>query len=73
MLVRTRKRDGRAYQVLEIRNPAGGGRLTIPDPDLLEHLSPSVVGNYQRRLGLKTPFASKPSPTPPDTPTAEES
>ena len=53
---------GRAYEALQIKNP-DGGRLIIPDPDLAEHLSPSVVTNYQRRLGLKTPFAATPDDT----------
>ena len=51
--------SGRAYEALQIRNPQGG-RLVIPEPVLDEHLSPTVVANYQRRLGLNTPFASTP-------------
>ena len=58
-------RIGRAYTALVIRGP-GGASLTIANPELTERLSPSVVTNYQRRLGIKTSFASDPEqPTSP--------
>lgn len=50
---------GYAYPALVIHGPAGSV-LTIPDPDFTEYLSPSVVTNYQRRLGIKTDFSGLP-------------
>ena len=52
-------RDKRSYGVLVIRNEAGA-RLVIVNPDFEERLAPSVVSNYQRRLGISTRFASMP-------------
>ena len=30
------------------------------NPDMKEHLSPSMVSYFQRRLGMKTPFPGEP-------------
>ena len=52
-------RKGMSYESLEITNPEGG-RVAIPNPDFDERLVPSMVSFYQRRLGIRTPFASQP-------------
>lgn len=57
-------KSGRAYEAYELRNPRGG-RLVVPNPDLQERLVPSIVSQYQRRLGIKTPFATLPEPSSP--------
>lgn len=46
--------------VIEVTNGTSGARIAIPDPDLMERLTPSMVTHYQRRLGIKTPFAELP-------------
>ena len=51
--------NGETYQALVICSPEGG-QVVVPDPDLLEYLSPSMVSYFERRLGIKTPFASRP-------------
>ena len=60
-LVRTAN-SGRAHEVLKIGNNVGA-RVLIVDPDFKEYLSPSTVGYYQRRLGIKTSFAAAPEQT----------
>lgn len=60
--VRVRK-SGQPYTALEIVNPAGGS-VVVADPDLEEYLAPSEVAYLQRRLAIKTPFASTPELTP---------
>ncbi len=54
-------KSGRPYTACVLVNPAGGV-LTLPDPDITERLSPYMISQYQRRLGLKTPFPSAPEP-----------
>jgi hypothetical protein len=63
---------GRTYVALVVTNPLGG-TLTIPNPQFEERLSPSMVSQYHRRLGIKTPFAEKPESTSADAPTSSES
>jgi hypothetical protein len=63
--VRTRQPSGQPYQVLEITNPEGG-RVVVVNPEMGEHLAPSTVAYYQRRLAIKSPFAA--TPEPPSTP-----
>jgi hypothetical protein len=60
--------NGQAYQVLELAAPSGA-RLAIPRPDMDERLAPNTVGNYQRRLGIKTSFHAMPL----DPPTSDPS
>jgi hypothetical protein len=52
--------SGQAYNVLRIDNPVSGCGVLIVNPDFSEHLSPSTVTYYQRRLGIKTSFAAQP-------------
>ena len=40
---------GRTYEALVLTN-ADGINLTIADPDPAEHLAPTMVSQYQRRL-----------------------
>jgi hypothetical protein len=61
-------KSGRTYEAWVIANPAGG-TLTIPNPSFQEPMAPAIVSQYQRRLGIKTPFAEVPEQTPSDTPT----
>jgi hypothetical protein len=69
--VRTRQPSGQPYQVLEITNPAGG-RVVVVDPEMGEHLAPSTVAYYQRRLAIKSPFAATPEQPMPAIPTLDE-
>lgn len=55
--------SGRSYTVLTIRNTKTSGRAIVSNPDFEERLSPSMVSYYQRRLGIKTPFAALPENT----------
>jgi hypothetical protein len=57
--VRNRAVTGQPYQSLEITSPTGS-RAVIVNPDMNEHLSPSMVSYFQRRLGMKTPFPAEP-------------
>jgi hypothetical protein len=52
-------KEGRSYESIRLENPTGG-HVTIPNPAYEEHLEPSMVSHYQRRLGIKTPFAAAP-------------
>jgi hypothetical protein len=52
-------RTGRVHQILHMENP-NGGWVVVSDPDFDEHLAPSTVTYYQRRLGIRTPFAAMP-------------
>ena len=54
-------KNGVPYTALVIENTQGG-YLTIADPDMSERLTPHMISQYQRRLGLKTPFPSAPEP-----------
>ncbi len=57
--LRTHSTNGRPYKVLEITR-AEGGHASIVNPDLQEHLAPSMVSYLQRRLGVKSPFPAMP-------------
>jgi hypothetical protein len=57
--VRERNSSGQPYQALEISAPSGATAVIV-DPDMEEHLAPSIVAQLQRRLGLKSPFAATP-------------
>lgn len=57
--LRTHSTNGRPYTVLEIVH-SGGGRASVVNPDLQEHLVPSMVSYLQRRLGVKSPFPATP-------------
>ena len=50
---------GQPYQSLEITSPVGS-RAVLVNPDMNEHLAPSMVSYFQRRLGMKTPFPAEP-------------
>jgi hypothetical protein len=52
-------KSGRAYQVLRIDNPDGCW-VIVANPDFTEHLPPSSVAYLERRLNIKTHFASTP-------------
>lgn len=52
-------RSGKASHILKIEN-SNGGQVLIEDPDYTERLTPSFITYLQRRLGIKTPFASEP-------------
>lgn len=52
--------DGSAYRVLEITNTKNGNTVVMANPDMAEYLAPSQVAYFQRRLAIKTPFASTP-------------
>ncbi len=43
-----------------IESPEGNPLLSIPDVDLDERLTPSTIERLDRRLGVKSPFATKP-------------
>jgi hypothetical protein len=43
-----------------------GGRAVLVDPDLNEHLAPSMVSYLQRRLGVKSPFPAAPEQPDPE-------
>lgn len=58
--VRSRS-SGEAYELMIIRN-GDGARVVIAKPDMAERLAPSQVAYLQRRLAIKTPFASTPEP-----------
>ena len=61
--VRTHSITGQPYQSLEITSPTGS-RAVLANPDMNEHLAPSMVSYFQRRLGMKTPFPSEPEQPP---------
>jgi hypothetical protein len=50
---------GRAFTSLELEGPHGG-RVAMVVSAMDERLVPSQIAYMQRRLGLKTPFASTP-------------
>jgi len=50
---------GQPYQSLEITGPAGS-HVALANPDMNEHMAPSMVSYFQRRLGMKTPFPGEP-------------
>jgi hypothetical protein len=52
--------NGRSYTVLTMRNTKTSGRAMVTNPDFEERLSPSMVSYFQRRLGIKAPFAALP-------------
>lgn len=54
-----RSEKGRSYRELVITGKSGA-RLIIVNPDLDERLAPHTVANYQRRLGVSTPYAATP-------------
>jgi len=58
VVARTRA-TGQPYTSLEISAPSGA-RLAIPRPNMNQRLEPSLVVHYQRRLGIKSPFAAMP-------------
>jgi hypothetical protein len=60
--VRNHSNTGQPYQSLEITSPAGS-RAVLVNPNMDEHLSPSMVSYFQRRLGMKTPFPAEPEST----------
>jgi hypothetical protein len=35
-------------------------RVVLVNPDMDEHMAPSMVSYFQRRLGMKTPFPAEP-------------
>jgi hypothetical protein len=57
--VRNHAITGQPYRSLEITSPAGS-RAVLVNPDMDEHLAPSMVSYLQRRLGMKTPFPAEP-------------
>lgn len=59
LTVRNHAITGQPYQSLEITSPTGS-RAVLVNPDMNEHLSPSMVSYFQRRLGMKTPFPAEP-------------
>jgi hypothetical protein len=61
--VRNHSITGQPYQSLEITSPTGS-RAVMVNPDMKEHLSPSMVSYFQRRLGMKTPFPGEPEQSP---------
>ena len=69
--VRNHSQTGQPYQSLEISNP-NNGRVAIANPDLEEHLTPSMVSYLQRRVGLKSPFPGEPEQPSPDTEYVEQ-
>lgn len=48
---------GRSHQLTRIFKE-GGPSLIVVGTDQKEHLTPSAVGNYDRRLGIKSPWFS---------------
>jgi hypothetical protein len=50
---------GQPYRSLEITSPTGS-RAVLVNPNMNEHLAPSMVSYFQRRLGMKTPFPGEP-------------
>ena len=56
-------RSGRPYDVILVESAKGEGFVTIPNPDPDERLPPSIVSNFQRRLGIKIPYAAMPEQT----------
>lgn len=65
--------SGRPYRSLEIIGPADS-RVSLVNPDMDEHLAPSMVSYLQRRLGVKSPFPAAPEqPDPKDTEFVQES
>lgn len=57
--VRNHSITGQPYRALEITSPTGS-RAVLVNPNMDEHLSPSMVSYFQRRLGMKTPFPGEP-------------
>jgi hypothetical protein len=57
--IRNHAITGQPYRSLEIVSMTGS-RAVMVDPDMDEHLSPSIVSYFQRRLGMKTPFPGEP-------------
>jgi len=51
--------SGKSLTVIQIEN-AEGKILTVTGLEMNERLAPSVVERFDRRLGVKSPFASKP-------------
>jgi hypothetical protein len=47
------------HHTLTIDGP-NGGWVSIIDPDEGEHLAPSEVSRYDRRLGVSSPFPGSP-------------
>jgi hypothetical protein len=54
--------SGKVYQTLRINRDTGAG-VIIVDPDFRGFLAPSTVTYYQRRLGIRAPFAVSPEQT----------
>lgn len=63
--VRNHSITGQPYEVLELVSPSGSS-VVVADPDMDEHLSPSMVSYLQRRLGVKSPFPGEPEQPSPD-------
>jgi hypothetical protein len=57
--VRNHAVSGQPYRSLEITSSSGGS-VALVNPDLDEHLAPSMVSYLQRRLGVKSPFPGLP-------------
>ena len=57
--IRNHAITGQPYRSLEIISPTGS-RAVLANPDMDEHLSPSMVSYFQRRLGMQTPFPAEP-------------
>lgn len=57
--IRHHTQSGRPYESLEIVGPKGG-RVALVNPDLGEHLAPSMITYLQRRLGVRSPFPQVP-------------
>jgi hypothetical protein len=64
--VRTHAVHGRPYKSLEITGP-GGAQVAIANPNMAEHLAPSMVAYLQRRIGLRSPFPATPEQPDPTT------
>ena len=65
--------SGRPYRALELAGPLGAC-VVVLNPDLDEHLAPSMVTYLQRRLGVKSPFSATPEqPNPSETEYVQES
>jgi len=52
--------SGKSLTVIQIENSEGEPLLPIPDIEMNERLAPSTVERFDERLGVKSPFASKP-------------
>jgi hypothetical protein len=57
--VRNHSITGQPYQSLEVTSPTGS-RAVLVNPNMDEHLSPSMVSYFQRRLAMQTPFPAEP-------------